>query len=362
MRRELNAEDAVDAIWGGSVLACGGGGWVEHGELMGGVATSVGRPVLASVDEVDDDAIVATVTAIGAPAAEGWEIRPLDYVRALQILQEQVGKPIAGVMTAQNGSSTTLNGWIQSAILGVPVLDATGDVRAHPTGKQGGLGLTTRPGYETIQVVAGGSRAKQGGALEVIARGPVVVTDDVLRDVSVRAGGFIASARNPVEAAWVKRHAAVGGVSYALALGKAMRKAAGTGRKAKGSAVIDAVVETTGGTILGSGAARIVEPVRTEGGFDHGVFEVGGVRLAFLNEYMAADTRDGQRLGTYPDVLTTLSLETGRPVSIAHLREGDEVAAVHVDRSKLTVSSSASDPVALAEVEQIMGIDLVKYL
>jgi uncharacterized protein len=356
-RRELTPEDAQDAIWGGSVLACGGGGWVAHGEVMGGLATSVGTPVLASVDELGDDDVVATVTAIGAPAAEGWEIRPLDYVRALQLLQEQVGRPIAAVMTAQNGSSTTLNGWIQSSILGVPVLDATGDVRAHPTGKQGGLGLTTRPGYETIQVVAGGSRAKNGGALEVIARGPVVVTDDVLRDVSVRAGGFIASARNPVEAAWVKAHAAVGGVSYALALGSAMRAASEKG----GQAVIDAVLDHTGGRVLATGPLRIPAPVRTAGGFDHGTFTVGKVKLRFLNEHMAAD--DGRkRVATYPDVITVLSLETGRPISIADLRDGDEVGAVAVDRSKLTVSSSASDPVALAEVEEIMGVPLVRYL
>src|SRR4051812_24792709 len=120
MRRELTAEDAQDAIWGGSVLACGGGGWGQHGELMGGVATSGRTPLPATAREPGDDDGVATVTAIGAPAAAGWEIRPLDYVRALQLLAEQAGKPIAAVMTAQNGSSTTLNGWIQSSILGVP--------------------------------------------------------------------------------------------------------------------------------------------------------------------------------------------------------------------------------------------------
>ncbi len=357
MKRELTADDAANAIWGGSVLACGGGGWVSHGEVMAQLATSVGRPTLASLDEIADDATVATVSAIGAPAAKGWEIRPADYIRALQVLQQNVDSKIVGVLTAQNGSSTTLNGWIQSAVLGVLVLDVAGDLRAHPTGKQGGLGLTTRPGYETVQVVTGGSRAKNNGALEVISKGPVPVTDDVLRDVSVRAGGFIASARNPVEAAWVKQHGAVGAITYALELGDSMRQASSSGA----SSVIDAIVKYTNGEIIADGPVSIPTPVRTEGGFDHGTFVVGDTALHYLNEYMAAD-KAGERVATYPDIITTLSLEDGRPVSVSDMREGTPVAVLAVNHSEFVVSSSASDISAMQEVEQIMGIELARYL
>ena len=167
------------------------------------------------------------------------------------------------------------------------------------------------------------------------------------------AGGFIASARNPVEASWVKQHGAVGGVSYALELGHSMRSASHDGA----AAVVDAVVKHTNGTVIAEGPTSIPTPVRTEGGFDHGTFVVDGVSLHFLNEYMAADRGD-DRLATYPDIITTLSLDTGRPVAIADMREGTPVAVVAVDRSQFVVSSSAADPLALAEVEQIMGISL----
>ncbi|MBN9401711.1 MAG: beta-N-acetylhexosaminidase, partial [Burkholderiales bacterium] len=114
----------------------------------------------------------ATVTAIGAPAAKDWEIRPVDYVHALAELIKVAGVPIGAVMTAQNGYSTTLNGWIQSSVLGVKVLDTAGDVRAHPTGKLGGLGLGERPGYESLQVVSGGNRAlhEDPAAVALLAR------------------------------------------------------------------------------------------------------------------------------------------------------------------------------------------------
>ncbi len=354
MIRELTHSDAIDAIWGGSVLACGGGGWVSHGELMADVATRLGTPILCSVDEIPDDALVATVTAIGAPGAKDWEIQPRDYVNALKLLMDHAPGPIVAVLTAQNGASTTLNGWIQSAMLGVKVLDAAGDVRAHPTGKLGGMGLTERPGYQTVQTVAGGNR-KLHGELRLVAQGTVVTTSNVLRDVSVRVGGFIAAARNPVQAAYVKQHAAIGAITFALDLGKAMRAQERSGAQA----VIDAICRQTGGSILASGPARITTPMRTEGGFDHGAFEVEGLTLRYLNEYMTVD-RGAERLATYPDVITTLSMQTGRPATISAVREGDPIAVLHVHRKLLPLSSSTTDRAALTEVEQIMGVELVR--
>ena len=354
MIRELTHSDAIDAIWGGSVLACGGGGWVSHGELMAEMATRMGTPILCSVDEIPDDALVVTVTAIGAPGAVNWEIQPRDYVNALKLVMERSPGPIVAVLTAQNGASTTINGWIQSAMLGVKVLDAAGDVRAHPTGKLGGMGLTERPGYVTVQAVAGGNR-KLHGELRLVVEGSIVTTSNVLRDVSVRVGGFIAAARNPVEAAWVKKHAAIGAITYALDLGRAMREAENSGA----GAVIEATCAQTGGSILTSGPARITNPLRTQGGFDHGAFTVNGLSLRYLNEYMTVDKGD-KRLATYPDVITTLSLKTGRPATISEINEGDEIAVFHIHRDKLPLSSSTRDRVALAEVEEIMGVDLTR--
>ncbi|MGH9302846.1 MAG: DUF917 domain-containing protein [Acidimicrobiales bacterium] len=348
--RELTYDDALDAIFGGSVLACGGGGWVEHGMMMGELATRIGRPELCSVEELDEDAVVVTVTAIGAPASPNWEIRPLDYVRALELVAAELDKPVAAVMTAQNGSSTTLNGWMQSAVLGVKVLDAAGDIRAHPTGKLGSLGLSDKADYETVQAVAGGNRQLCGG-LELVVRGKVAATDDVLRDVCVRAGGFIAAARHPLPAAFVRDNAAIGAVSYATALGAAMRQAT------PGEAVMEAAAEITGGRVLARGAVSSLEPLRTAGGFDHGALVVDGCVTRYLNEYMTVD-KDGKRLATYPDVIATLSLQDGRPVSVAEMAEGAEVALFVVDRSSLPLSSSTRDPYALSEVEEIMGVEL----
>ena len=350
--RDLDRHAVEAAVAGGSVLAAGGGGWVEHGHLVGRTAVAYGTPRLATLDEIADDATIATVSAIGAPAAVGWEMRPGDYVRALELLIDALAEPVIGTITAQNGSSTTCNGWIQSAVLGTLVIDAAGDGRAHPTGKMGSLGLAADPDHQTVQAAAGGNRA-QGRYLEVVTRGPVRHTADVLRTAAVASGGFIAAARNPLPAAYVAEHGAVGAISFALRLGEAILAAGPKGA----AAVIEAITAALEGRVLGAGAVRH-KRLRTDGGFDVGALHVGELELGFVNEYMTVEAA-GERLATFPDVITTLSVRDGRPVSIADVREGDEVAVLAVAKGHVPLGAGVKEPSVYPEVEEMLGKPLV---
>ncbi len=361
--RTLTAADVPAAVTGGSVLAAGGGGWVDHGYLVGETATRLGEPRLAAIDEIPDDGIIVTVTAIGSPAAPNWQMLPIDYVRALQLLIDALNRPVAGLITAQNGSSTTLNGWTQSAALGIPVVDAAGNGRAQPTGKFGSMGLLGKTDYLTIQTVAGGNRSL-GRYLEVTVRGAVAQADDILRAVSLQAGGFIAAARNPIPASYVKKHGAVGAISYALRLGEAMLAAQPRGAEA----VIEAAVRETKGRILGRGPVRDAH-IDTRDSFDFARFRVetsdGGLLLHTMNEYMAVDKEspagNWTRLATFPDLICTLSVETGLPVSVAQMREGTEVVVLVNSKADLPVGTGAREPDAYPEVEAALGIDLQRY-
>jgi DUF917 family protein len=352
--RDLDLHAVHAAVAGGSVLAAGGGGWVDHGLLVGTTAVQYGIPRLASLDEIDPDAMLATVSAIGAPAAVGWEMQPGDYVRALELLMEAVEEPIIGTVTAQNGSSTTCNGWVASAVLGTLVIDAAGDGRAHPTGKMGSFGLAADDDYETVQAVAGGNRAEHR-YLEVVTRGTVRHTANVLRTASEESGGFISAARNPVPASFVADHAAVGAISFALALGEAILavEPAGAAR------MIEVTVDHLRGRILAQGPVRSRD-LRTEHAFDIGAVTVEGLELGFVNEYLTAES-DGERLATFPDVLATLSTETGRIISIANLREGDEVAVLHVPKANVPLGDGVKEPSVYPEVEAMLGKPLAEY-
>lgn len=360
MKRMLTSADVEYAVKGGSVFACGGGGWPEHGRELGMAAVSIGRPELVSIDEIADSAWVATAAAIGAPGGlTQWQMLGMDYVTAVRRLQDALGEPLAGLIIGQNGMSSTLNAWLPAAVLGMKVIDAVGDIRAHPTGDMGSLGLASSP-LPTIQTVAGGHRASNA-YLEATFHGPTARISPLLRAAADAAGGFIASCRNPIPASYVKQHAAAGGISRALELGQAIVAAEPRGA----SAVLDAICNKRHGQIMASGKviSKTLEYTQATA-FDVGRIVIGegygAHTLHVMNEYMAVENAGGARVATYPDVITTLQ-ENGEPISAGRLQVGMTVHLLHVDKRYLPLSSSVSDPGVYPIVEKTLGIPIADY-
>jgi DUF917 family protein len=100
--------------------------------------------------------------------------------------------------------------------------------------------------------------------------------------------------------------------------------------------------------------------LRTEHAFDIGMIAVGELELGFVNEYLTAEA-GGERIATFPDVLTTLSTATGRIVSIADIREGDEVAVLHVPKANVPLGDGVKEPSVYPEVEAMLGKPLADY-
>lgn len=359
MGRILTLKDVQAAVKGGSVYACGGGGWVEHGLELGKLAVTIGRPELVSIDELNPDDFIATAAAIGAPGGlTEWEMLGVDYVKAVKLAEEALGSKIAGLIIGQNGMSSTLNAWLPSAILGTKVVDALGDLRAHPTGDMGSLGLSNSPEM-MIQTAVGGNRSKNQ-YIELVVKGATAKVSPVLRKASDMSGGFIASCRNPIKASYVKAHAALGGISMALSLGESILKAEKNG----GSAVVEAICKETSGVILASGKVTKNSLKYTDEAFDVGVIEVGEgknkVILHTMNEYMAVDDYEGKRIATYPDVITTLDKE-GRPVSAGKVEVGMEILVFHISKQNIPLSSSVKDPSVYPHVEKTLNIQIATY-
>ena len=252
-----------------------------------------------------------------------------DYVKAVALLQEALGEPLAGLIIGQNGMSSTVNAWLPSALLGTKVVDAVGDLRAHPTGDMGSLGLANSPEV-MIQTAVGGNRA-QNRYIELVTRGATAKVSPILRTASDMSGGFIASCRNPIRAAYVREHAALGGISRALKLGEAIFAA----EKQGGKAVIDAICQATDGSILLSGKVSGSTLQYTNEAFDIGVITIArgkqALHLHTMNEYMAVEDGDGLRVASYPDVIAMLDND-GRPVSAGKLKAGMAVHVFHIQR------------------------------
>ena len=359
MRRTLSARDVEPAVKGGAVFAAGGGGWADHGRMLGTAAVNAGQPELVTLDEIPDDAWIATAAAIGAPAGTTrWQMLGVDYVKAVELAQRELGASIYGLMIGQNGKSSTLNGWLPSAVLGTKVVDAVGDLRAHPTGDMGSIGLANSP-EPMIQSAVGGNRANNA-YIELVVRGATAKISPILRRAADMSGGFIASCRNPVPASYVKQHAALGGISIALALGEAIIAAEPKG----GAAVIDAICKQMKGEIIGQGrVARKAVRYASEA-FDIGTIRIGdgdrALVLHVMNEYLAVEDTGKKRLASYPDVIATLDPD-GVPVSVGEINEGMELLVLRIAKDVIPLSSSVSDPSVYPVCEKALGINLTDY-
>jgi DUF917 family protein len=163
-----------------------------------------------------------------------------------------------------------------------------------------------------------------------------------------------------VRASYVREHAALGGISIALALGEAILAAEPKG----GSAVIDAILRQTNGEIIGRGAVTSKSVNYTKQAFDVGTLRIGqgagAVTLHVMNEYMAVDDAHGARLAGFPDVIATLDRD-GVPRSVGEIREGDELMALRIAKTHIPLSSSVIDPSVYPVVEAALGINLADY-
>jgi DUF917 family protein len=339
------------AVYGGAVLGGGGGGWIEDGLQIGRLALEVGQPSLYSIDELDDDELLVTVSLVGAPAAKEQYLKPMYYAKALELLSQKLDRPISGIITNENGAGTTVNGWFQSAVTGLPVIDNPCNGRAHPTGAMGSLNLSDDPKYISHQGAVGG---KEDRYVEVSVSGSLGKSATLIRNASVEAGGLVAVARNPITVGYAKKHGAPGGISQAIEVGKALVNH-------KGEAAIDAVVTQLGGRVCVTGEVTKFE-LETVGGFDVGsVWIDNKYELVFWNEYMTVEG-DGERFATFPDLIMTMDARDGMPIVSAAIEKGQAISVITVPKANLLLSSTMHNKSLLSPIEDIIKKPVISYL
>jgi uncharacterized protein len=365
VKRELTIEDGRAAAYGGLVYGAGGGG-LASGLKAAETALALGRPVLATLDEFDDDDVSFVSTGVGAPGRH-QNVYPRDKLRCHELLRNEIRSSIRF-----GGSGTELVGfipghpsagmaatWLHSAVEpGLFVLDCATNGRGHPSVRMGGMGLASDPSSEIIQAAVGGVA---GGMrrLELVVSGPLSETSDVVRGASAALGGSIAACRGPFRIGFLHRSGAVGAVSASIDLGHAMLRAEGNGA----DAMIDAIVTQLGGDVVASGVVS-ENTVELRGAYNVGRILVEGrsasADVSICNEFMALDI-DGVRASTFPDLIVTLSLADGMPTAAAQTKPGDDVAVVVVDRSKISLGAGVYDPLAYPGVEALLGKELATY-
>lgn len=345
--RVLTPADASAAVTGGAILGGGGGGHISKGAELAEAALRTGEVRMLTVGELPPDALVAICAGVGAPGAVEAELADADFAASLRHLNAELarrgGGTISALATNENGAMGTVNGWLQAASTGLPLLDCPCNGRAHPTAVMGSLGLHRDPTYTSLAGFAGGPGLLRS---EGVVAGSLETTSRAMRALSVISGGMIAVTRNPVRADFLAERGAPGAIAQAIAVGNA---------HAEGG--VEAVARLLGGRILGQGTA-VNLAIDQKAGFDVGHLEVGGTRLTFVNEYMRA-TADGVELAHFPDLLMTFDAGSGEPVVSARLAEGQDLILLAAPRASLMLSATMDMPELMEPIAALLAGEMI---
>lgn len=355
---KITDERAKAAVLGGVFLGGGGGGSLENGLNTAKEALELGDLYLVSNDYVKDDDIVVTASAVGSPASKDGFVAPEYCKKAYEIIDGLLKEEIGGVITNENGGHSTTNGWILSAMTGIPLIDAPCNGRAHPTGPMGSMGLSQVKDYETIQVALGGNPDKDK-YIEVVAKGNLSSTSVMVRQAAVEAGGLVTVLRNPVKAEYLKENAAIGGLKQAIDIGNVFLK-----HKDDVENILKELKELISLEVIARGIVKKYD-IEISGGFDVGHVLINSDEkeydLTFWNEYMTLEY-NGDRVATFPDLIATLDANTAKVLTTAEIKENANIIIVKIDRSKLKLGMGMFDENLFKQAENVINKELIKYI
>ncbi len=342
---------AEAAILGGAILGGGGGGWLEEGKRLAEFALAHGFAGIFPLEALSPDELLLTVSAVGAPSARQAKLSPEDYARCVEYFLQKSKTKIHGLISSEVGAMAVVNGWVQSALLGLPVIDAAANGRAHPLGLMGSMGLHRKKNFLSQQAAVG--RDISGYRHERFLEGSIEETSKAVRQFAVEMGGMVAVARHPLPAAHVQKKGAPSAISLAIKIGQVYLKK----NVSSPAQLMAAILAQLGGGFLDQ--ARVEKyHLEPSGGFDVGEVQARSqearYELLFWNEYMTLE-RNGQRLATFPDLIMTFEAETGRPLISAAVKKGQEIFLLASPAHNLILGAGVKDKALLRRIEGIIG-------
>jgi hypothetical protein len=352
----IDREMARAAVTGGKFFGGGGGGSAEKGLEMAYKALELGELRLVDLAELKDEDPIVTSSLVGAPAARDKMVTYQDSIEVYELYKQITGEEPAGVITNENGGMATINGWVLSAVSGIPIIDAPCNGRAHPTATMGSMGLSKNKDYRTWQVAAGGN-PDLNLDLKISIYGSLASTSRMIRRAAVEAGGLVTVIRNRVRADYLRDHAAVGGISQAIEVGKILLENSENSKE-----IINSLSKYLPVEVIDQGLIKDFV-LETRDGFDVGRFYVEGqnkIEVTFWNEYMTCENND-QRLATFPELITILSADKGEVLTSAELKEGEEVLLLKVYNEGLKLGAGMFDKELFKEVEAVINKELISY-
>lgn len=323
--REIGEDELRPLATGAWILGAGGGGDPYHAFLNLKLLYGQGRKVsLMDPEELDDDALVAVVSTMGAPLV--GEERPTDpevATRAVRAMEEYLKRPFDAVMSLEIGGANAFQPFMVAALTGLPVVDADTMGRAYPEAQHSSFAIgDLRPYPLTLADI-------RDNAVVVSRAASWKWMERISRKVCTEVGSLASTCKAPRTGREVKEWGILHTVTQAIHLGRAVLDA-----RARKADPVQTVLEQEGGHLLFTGKVVDVDRRTTEG-FLRGSARCEGLekdrgrafKVDFQNEFTVG-WLDGAAAVTVPDIICIMDASTGEAIGTEALRYGQRIKVV----------------------------------
>ncbi len=319
----------LDAIAIGAALyGTGGGGDPHIGKLLAQRSIRLHGPTrLITLDELDDDDLIVSVAMIGAPAVmleRLAETGPL--ITALRELEARLGRKASALFSAEVGGLNSVIPFSVATELGLPLVDGDTMGRAFP---QLDMTLCTLQGINAWPLAL----ADEKGNSMLMNTIDNAHLERFARSITMDMGGSCYSALYSMTVRQAKASLVQGSISMTHRAGQALFDA-----RARHLDPVAALVRVSNGHCLFKGKVTDLQR-KIDGRWSKGLaaiaglddFEGSSAELNYQNEFLMARISGpgGDRvLCSTPDLIATVDLETGEPITAEQVRYGLRVAVL----------------------------------
>lgn len=313
--RKLTRQEAIDLIYGCTVLGTGGGGSLEKGIAMVEKEFDEGKELyIADLNELPDDEYIASPYGCGAPSAALNEFPVLEEapaVTAFKSLERVMGKKFCAVSSTELGGENTAEALRVAMQLGLPVADSDPAGRSVPELIHSTFYIYNKP----IHPFAVATNYGDVAVFETVANDERA--EEMVRAIAVASGDEVMVCDHPIKVSEFRECIIPNAISYALEIGKILRE-----NVEAGTDFAKAIAENMEGKVLFHGYVT-EKPWEARDGFDFGQIHLDGrgefeghkYRLDYQNEIYAT-YRDGELDVTVPDLVCMISAD-GTPLTMA---------------------------------------------
>jgi DUF917 family protein len=122
------------------------------------------------------------------------------------------------------------------------------------------------------------------------------------------------------------------------------------------------ITKLINGKIIDEGMVEYVS-LETKGGYDIGKLILNGkydkYEITFWNEYMTVEDSNSRRIASFPDLIVTLSVESGLPITSAEIKKNDKIILIICPKENILLGAGVKDPQMLSQVESIVSKKMI---